>query len=186
MNHGKWGGHSYNVAMAAEKIAIETKILNPNKAYVLGLLHDIGRRNGVSHIKHVYDGMLFMEELGHLDVAKVCLTHSFPLKNINSYSGKFDLSKEKLTFLENKLNDVEYDDYDRLIQLCDAVSLPTSFCILEVRLIDVAIRNGVNEYSIEKWKKFIELKGYFDKTCGMDIYKILEFFSSVYPSKIKY
>lgn len=57
------------------------------------------------------------------------------------------------------MNDVEYDDYDRLIQLCDAVSLPTSFCILEVRLIDVAIRNGVNEYSIEKWKKFIELKG---------------------------
>lgn len=85
--------------MAAEKIAIETKILNPDKAYALGLLHDIGRRNGVSHIKHVYDGMLFMEELGHLDVAKVCLTHSFPLKNINSYSGKFDLSKEKLTFL---------------------------------------------------------------------------------------
>lgn len=72
------------------------------------------------------------------------------------------------------MNDVEYDDYDRLIQLCDAVSLPTSFCILEVRLIDVAIRNGVNEYSIEKWKKFIELKEYFDKTCGMDIYKILE------------
>lgn len=56
------------------------------------------------------------------------------------------------------MNDVEYDDYDRLIHLCDAVSLPTSFCILEVRLIDVAIRNGVNEYSIEKWKKFHELK----------------------------
>lgn len=49
MNPGKWG-HSYNVAMAAEKNAIETKILNPDKAYVLGLLHNIGRRNGVSYI----------------------------------------------------------------------------------------------------------------------------------------
>ena len=38
------GVHIYNVAKIAEKIAEKTNgALNPNTAYVLGLLHDIGR-----------------------------------------------------------------------------------------------------------------------------------------------
>jgi hypothetical protein len=44
---------------------------------------------------------------------------------------------------------------------------------LEIRLFDVAIRNGINEYTIEKWKKFLELKRYFDEKCNIDIYKLL-------------
>lgn len=137
------------------------------------MLHDIGRRYGFGHIKHVYDGMLYMENLGYFDVAKICLTHSFPIKNIYSYSGELDLSEDKLLFLKSRLASVEYDDYDRLIQLCDAIASPEGFCILEVRLIDVAIRNGINKYSIEKWKKFIDLKSYFDKKCHLDVYNLL-------------
>lgn len=114
-----------------------------------------------------------MESLGCFDVAKICLTHSFPIKNINSYNGKLDLPKEKLSFISSRLNEIEYDDYDRLIQLCDAISNYDGFCILEVRLIDVAIRNGINEYSVEKWKQFIELKKYFDEKCNTNIYKLV-------------
>lgn len=173
LNPGKWGKHSYNVAMAAEQIAKKMGDLDSDKAYIFGLLHDIGRRYGVSHIKHVYDGMLYMEDLGYRDVARICLTHSFPVKNIYSYSGAFDLSTDKLVFLESKLASIEYDDYDRLIQLCDAIASADGFCILEVRLIDVAIRNGINEYSIEKWKRFIDLKNYFDEKCNLNIYNLL-------------
>lgn len=173
LNPGKWGAHSYNVALAAERIAEKVTYLDADKAYIFGLLHDIGRRFGVSHIKHVYDGMVYMEQLGYFDVAKICLTHSFPIQNIHAYNGAFDLSVDTLSFLENRLNTVEYDDYDRLIQLCDAIAAAEGFCVLEVRLIDVAIRNGINEYSIEKWKKFIALKQYFDGKCHEDIYTVI-------------
>ena len=62
---------------------------------------------------------------------------------------------------------------DRLIQLCDALGAAEGFVRLEIRLFDVAIRNGINEYTIEKWKKFLELKRYFDEKCNIDIYKLL-------------
>ena len=173
LNPGKWGAHSYNVARAAACIAEKIVYLDSQTAYILGLLHDIGRRFGVGHIKHVYDGMMYMEELGYFDVAKVCLTHSFPIKNIASYNGAFDLPPDKIQCLEHRLQTVEYDDYDRLIQLCDAIGAADGFCVLEVRLIEVAIRNGINQYSVEKWKQFIYLKHYFDEKCHEDIYTLL-------------
>lgn len=44
-NPGPWGAHSRTAAHCAEKIAAACG-LDPEKAYVLGLLHDIGRRYG--------------------------------------------------------------------------------------------------------------------------------------------
>ncbi len=44
-NDGPWIMHSYNVAKLAEKIATNAG-MDSDKAYVLGLLHDVGRRNG--------------------------------------------------------------------------------------------------------------------------------------------
>ena len=49
-NPGPWGNHSQIVAYCAEKIAENCPDLNPDKAYVLGLLHDIGRKFGVRHL----------------------------------------------------------------------------------------------------------------------------------------
>lgn len=62
LNCGRWFEHSLNVAKCAEIIAKNTEYLDSEKAFVLGLLHDIGRRFGFSHIKHVYDGMIFLDE----------------------------------------------------------------------------------------------------------------------------
>lgn len=52
-NPGPWGDHSRVAAHCAEKIAMECDGLDPNKAYILGLLHDIGRKFGVRHLGHV-------------------------------------------------------------------------------------------------------------------------------------
>ena len=150
LNCGRWFEHSLNVAKCAEIIAKNTEYLDSEKAFVLGLLHDIGRRFGFSHIKHVYDGMIFLDEKNFYEGARICLTHSFPIQTIYCYNGKLDLPKEKLDFLENKLKEIIYDDYDRLIQLCDALGAAEGFVRLEIRLFDVAIRNGINEYTIEK------------------------------------
>lgn len=175
-NPGVWVSHSFNVAKAAKIIAEHIHTLDAEKAYIYGLLHDIGRYNGISHLRHVYDGVIYMESNNFLDVAKICLTHSFPIKNIYSYSGLIDLTKEELDYLDNKLKSIEYDDYDRLIQFCDSIASHNGFCRVEVRIVDVAIRNGVNEFSIEKWKKFIELKEYFDTMCKGDVYELLNIY----------
>lgn len=55
MNPGPWKEHSIVAAECAYKIAKECADLDEDKAYVLGLLHDIGRRFGVTGLAHVID-----------------------------------------------------------------------------------------------------------------------------------
>lgn len=43
LNKGPWREHSYNVTLAAKKIAEKTSSIDPDKAYTLGLIHNIGR-----------------------------------------------------------------------------------------------------------------------------------------------
>ena len=171
-NPGPWEQHSLSVADNAKRIAQKAG-LNPETAEVMGLLHDIGRGAGISGIRHIFDGYDLMMSLGEPEVARICLTHSFPSKDIHTYIGKIDCTQAQLAFLQDFLNSHPYDDYDRLIQLCDAISLPNGACILEKRLIDVALRHGVTEHSIDKWKAFMQVKKHFDQLCGCSIYSLL-------------
>ncbi len=66
-----------------------------------------------------------------------------------------------------------YDDYDRLVQLCDALALPTGFCLLEKRFVDVAIRYGTPPPTVERWKKILEIKALFDRKVNGSIYQLL-------------
>lgn len=167
-NPGPWGNHSRIAAMCAEKIASFCDDLDSDKAYILGLLHDIGRKFGIKHLCHVYDGWQYMSDLGYDEVARVCLSHSFCLKSIDTYVGNVDVSDEQLTVIFNVLNNVEYDDYDRLIQLCDC--LAGSECVLDMeeRMMDVKKRYGF--YPQDKWNKNMELKAYFETKTKMNIY----------------
>ncbi|GCD10576.1 hypothetical protein Ctaglu_21990 [Clostridium tagluense] len=45
--------------------------------------------------------------------------------------------------------------------------------ILNKKVIDVALRHGMNEYNIPKWKAFMELKKNFEGKMGKSIYSIL-------------
>lgn len=171
-NPGKWREHSKNVAYAAQIISEHIDGLDSEKAYSFGLLHDIGRIRGIKQMKHIIDGFEFLSDMGFDENARICMTHSFPIKVVASYSGKNDCTPQEVKFISDFLICNEYDEYDRLIQLCDALALPDSICILEKRLVDVAIRNGVNEYTVEKWKAFLALKSYFDAKVGMDIYRL--------------
>lgn len=173
LNSGLWIAHNRTAGFCARAIAEKCDNLNPEYAYVLGLLHDIGRREGVTDMKHIIDGYRFLMSKGYDNSARICLTHSFPYKNINSYNGKNDCSEEETEFIQTFLENTEYDDYDRLIQLCDAISFPNGATFLEKRLVDVVMRRGFNDYTLQKWKAFFELKEYFDNKTQTDIYKIL-------------
>lgn len=173
LNPGPWREHSIYVGKAAELIAKEDKELDGNIALALGMLHDIGRRYGVTSMRHSIDGYKFAIEKGYNLLARICITHSFPFKNIDAVFGKWDCSEEEYQFVKDYLDNIDLTAYDKLIQLCDALALPTGYCLMEKRMLDVAMRHGVNEYTIEKWKATFEIQKYFEERIGKSIYSIL-------------
>ena len=173
LNPGGWIAHSFLVSQAAEIIAARLSGLDPQSTGILGLLHDIGRRAGVTDIRHCIDGYNFLHGLGYDDAARICITHIFTIQDIAAANGVWDCSETEIRFIRHYLADVQYDDYDRLIQLCDALALPTGFCLIEKRLVDVAIRRGVNAATIDKWKATLQLKTGFEARIGKSIYELL-------------
>ena len=173
-NPGPWEGHSVSVAENARRIAENVSGMDADQAYVMGLMHDIGRREGVTGIKHIFDGYQYMMRQGQNEIARICLTHSFPLKDANTFFGKYDCTDQEKVFLQDFLNRTSYDHYDVLIQLCDAISLPGGACIMEKRLMDVALRHGVPPFAGEKWRAFLETKKYFGRLIGKSVYLLLE------------
>ena len=174
LNPGQWITHSKYAALACEKIAECCPHLDSEKAYVVGLLHDIGRRVGIVQERHMLEGYKYCMSKGWKEVAQICITHSFMLKDITTSIGKWDISKEDYEFMKRFIEDVVYDDYDKLVQMCDSLALPSGFCFLEKRFVDVAMRYGVNEYTTKRWGAIYDIKKYFEKIAGKSIEEILE------------
>ena len=170
-NPGPWLDHSRLVARCAQTLAGACG-LDREKAYVLGLLHDIGRDEGVYGLYHVWRGWSRMTALGYAEAARVCLTHSFQLQDLDSYMGKRDVTPQQLAQLEAALAAVEYDDYDKLIQLCDTLA-GTRYLVLEQRMVDVALRHGLAPKTLDKWRATLALKAEFDARCGRNLYELL-------------
>lgn len=173
-NPGPWVAHSFHVAKAAEIIASRLDHLSPSTAYRLGRLHDIGRREGITGMRHVYDGYQFLRAAGYPDAARICLTHSFPVKNVQAGSSAWDCTADELREISAYLDGVVYSDYDRLLQLCDALVLPSGFCLLEKRLLDVLMRyKNYNDFTLPKWQAYFDLKKYFEDRMCVSIYELL-------------
>ena len=171
-NPGPWGNHSRIAAHCAEKIAEASGDMDSEKAYIVGLLHDIGRKFGIKHFAHISDGYKYMMSLGYDEVAKICLTHSFNNKTTDEYIGNFDTSEEDLNMVKAELERVEFDDYDRLIQLCDAISGGDAILDMEERMLDVKKRYG--GYPQAKWDNNIYLRKYFENKMQRDLYEVVE------------
>jgi putative nucleotidyltransferase with HDIG domain len=172
MNPGPWIQHSYTVAKAAELITRNTNKYDPNKAFVYGILHDIGRKNGYSYIKHVIDGYEYLKEKDS-KAAYICLSHSFPNKDIREYQGIIDIEVDRLKYLEHELVNGEYDYYDKLIILMDSYCSVDKYVKLESRWVDVSIRYGVNSFTVNKWKQTYKIRDEINKQCNISIEEIL-------------
>ena len=172
-NPGVWVDHSRYVALACQNIAERCPHLDADKAYIYGILHDIGRYAGVTSERHLIDGFRFCMERGWTKAAQICISHAFMLKDISTSIGVFDMTPEDKSFIAGFIRETEYDDYDRLVQLCDALALPSGFCLLEIRFVDVAIRYGMHPATIDRWKAVLEIKKKFENIMGCSIYDVL-------------
>ncbi len=171
-NPGPWGNHSRTAAHCAEKIARGCGDMDADKAYIVGLLHDIGRKFGARHLGHVADGYSYMMSLGYDEAAKICLTHSFNTHTLDGYIGKFDVTPKEMQMIQDALKAVSMDEYDRLIQLCDSLAGAEGVLDMEERMGDVKRRYGA--YPKEKWDKNMSLKKHFEEKTGRDIYEVVE------------
>lgn len=171
-NPGAWGKHCLTAAHCAERIAGACADMDSEKAYILGLLHDIGRKFGVRHLGHVSDGYTYMKSLGYDEAARICLTHSFNNHTVDEYIGKFDVSDEELTLIKTELDKIVYDDYDRLIQICDCLAGVNGVLDIEDRMADVKKRYGW--YPQNKWDSNIRLFHYFEEKMNKNIYCVCE------------
>lgn len=173
LNPGPWVNHSKYVAMACQNIASKCPHLDENMAYIYGILHDIGRYAGVSSERHLIDGYRYCMERGWEKAAQICISHAFMVKDISKSIGVFDMPLEDKEFMAKFIEESTYDDYDYLVQLCDALALPTGFCLLEKRFVDVAVRYGTHPATVERWKAVLKIKTDFEDVIGCSIYELL-------------
>ena len=172
-NPGPWVEHSRWVALCAERIARASarSELDPEKAYILGLLHDIGRRFGRGqHIGHMLYGYRYLMELGYPAAAKICLTHSYNTKRAGDDIGRHDGLPGEEEEIDAFIAGCAYDEYDRLIQLCDCLGGADGVMRIEDRMEDVKRRYG--RYPQAKWDANVALFARFSALCGADLYEI--------------
>lgn len=171
LNPGPWVKHSMNVGIAARNIAEKIPGMDAEKAYIVGVLHDIGRRVGIVNIpKHVYEGYKFCLEKGWDEVAKVCMTHSY-VRMQEEF--QYEPTTEEEVAIKEYIMSCEADDYDRLIQLCDSLATDYGFVIIEKRFVDVTRRYGIMEGYVKGWNKTFEIKENFEKVMGCSVYDVL-------------
>lgn len=187
LNPGPWADHSRYVALACRNIAGRCPNLDEDLAYIYGLLHDIGRYAGVTSERHLIDGYRYCMERGWTKAAQICISHAFMVKDISSSIGVFDMPPEDREFMAEYVKNAVYDDYDYLVQLCDALALPTGFCLLEKRFVDVTLRYGVHPATVDRWKAVLGIQNRFESVMGCSIYDCLPgaVENSLYGMKLK-
>lgn len=169
-----WRGHCTHTAEAAEIIACHLDGVCPEKAFACGLLHDIGKHVDPSPKRHSIAGYKFLSALGYSEAARVALTHDFPDTDLGVLRDEHLLDEEEIAFVQPLLEALEFDVYDRLIQVCDVISLPEGYVLMEKRMLRAALRYG---QLTESLKRIIAASDanlrYFEARLGRSLYAVL-------------
>lgn len=171
LNPGRWIEHSKKVGEASRRIALKLN-LDTEKAEVLGLIHDIGKRYG-EKAHHVINGYKFIKELGYDDeYANICLTHSYLNNDINCTAGGVPSPKsDGYEFRKEFVKNHEYSIYEKIINFCDLICTD-KFMILEQRLIEIMVRRGTGTNTVYHITEALKLKNELDEMLGFNVYDL--------------
>ena len=163
-----WIEHSICVGNTAGRIA-EKLNLDKEKAKACGYIHDIGK--GTAEFEnHPLQGYKYLKDLGYDDeYANICLTHSYLNNDINCVVA--EMNSRDIEFIEEFITKHEYTIYDKLITLCDLISMKVNVT-LEKRLIDIYDRRGVHKNTVYNLREAQKLKKEFDEMLGYNLYKL--------------
>ena len=168
--------HIYGSAYMAKKIAERTGAVNPDKAFILALLHDVGRL----HEEHekTFHGLIGYRKFKDIDedVARISLTHMFPWNKVYDYECVKHLffgKKDEYEFTKNYMKNNELTETDKLIQLSDSIANAFGFVTIEQRNDEYAKRHG-HPIPIEALKDMLSLKKHYDEKLGVDIYSLFD------------
>lgn len=163
-----WIEHSICVGNTAGKIA-EKLGIDVEKAKACGYIHDIGK--GTADFEnHPMQGYKFLKELEYdEEYANICLTHSYLNNDINCVAA--EMHPKEIYFIKKFITNYEYTIYDKLITLCDLISMNVNVTI-EKRLIDIYDRRGVHKNTVYNLRESKKLKKEFDKMLGYNVYKL--------------
>lgn len=167
--------HSLLVATCAEILATKIPNMDSKKAYALGLLHDYGKvvDEKANKLFHGLCGYKIMNKIGYDEVAKICLTHTFIEKDFDA-DDYISYPKSEVKECKKLLAKIEYDEYDRLVQLSDMMVTVVGFKTLKERMRFIRDKYKLCNLTMKKkYRTVLKLKEHFDKLCGCDIYKLL-------------
>ena len=181
INTSSWISHSLYEAKATQELA-NILGLNEEKAGVLGILHDFGRKyiHDFTHVTRGYEALI---DLGWEDEARACLIHSFinagRCANCDPAEPGFYIDKNgnpaweesaKRDDIADVLDSLEYDDYDMVLNIADLMATDSGIVSPYDRVQDVATRK----------KPDVKNRGYFLSEFTNKLMKVLKIVKSDY------
>ncbi len=158
-----------------KKIASHIDTMDEDRVYVVALLHDICRTDEDRDLR--FHGILGYEKLKEKDelAARSSLTHMFEWHVVPPFDVCSDLffgNKKDYDFVANYIKNTSLNDIDLLIQLADNMANKNGIVTIEQRMNDLLVRGRIESIQ-EKIGPIKEIKLYFDKKVGKDIYGLL-------------
>lgn len=170
----KYHNHVYGVGYLAEKIANVLGNVDSEKVWILGVMHDAGKIH--ERLEQRFHGLVGYEFFKDKDdeIARISLTHTFHFNRIPPYEKverMFFGKKDDYEFVKDFLEQHPANEYDKIIQMCDSLANCSGYVTLEQRGEEFSQRYGipVPDYMACGAN---QLKDYFDKRLGCDIYSL--------------
>ncbi|MDU5913640.1 MAG: phosphohydrolase [Anaerococcus vaginalis] len=159
-NLGPWVTRSKIIGKSAKIIGKDLG-LDEDIAFACGSLFDIGKKEKKNGLENNLKSFHILRNESYFFPAKIAISHSFILKDINSYLGEMNLKEKDIITIKNLLLSYSYTDYDKLIQVLDN-SITDNYLGIEKKQEILKEKYGKIPFEDERLKKLKEYEKYFE------------------------
>lgn len=159
-NLGPWVTRSKIIGKSAKIIGKELG-LDEDIAFACGSLFDIGKKEKKKGLENNLRSFHILRNESYFFPAKIAISHSFILKDINSYLGEMNLKEKDIITIKNLLLSYSYTDYDKLIQVLDN-SITDTYLGIKKKQEILKEKYGKIPFEDERLKKLKEYEKYFE------------------------
>ena len=155
INTSSWIKHSLNVGLATTNLANDLQDTESKTAFVLGILHDIGKKFKTD-MQHTIFGYEYLVNKGYENEARICLTHSqihgkqcannepaVPRWSCQNGISTWDNSIET-DDLTKLLNQATYNSYDNILTIADIMATESAILPIYDRLQDIKFHRKID------------------------------------------